>query len=208
MRVAVPPLCPWLLWKRPCQVWGLREGGALVHLSIKWYLSCVISLPCIGPTTNTQSYISFSEIHGLMFTLPFSRWGESHAKTNSDATWDICWIYSLQTTVRWLTEVRELFIQVGRANPVSQNSERILCSLLMRGILPKKTTRPQCSLCTKRAFVLGMLAPSNFSHKQATEPKLLFSGWFVDVRKGEQQMPHINFMASLNHQKVRIYFAK
>lgn len=104
--------------------------------------------------------------------------------------------------------MRELFIQVGREIPLGQRSERILCSLLKRGILPKKTTRPQCSLCTKRAFGLGVLAPSSFSQKQATEPKLLFSGLFVDVRKGEQQMPHINFMASLNHQEVKIYFAK
>lgn len=178
-----------------------RRGRDLVHLSMKCYLSWVISLPCIGPTANTQSLgFRFSEISGLMFTLPFSRWGETHTKTNSDATWDICWIYSLQTTARWLTEVRELFIQVGRENPLGQSSERILCSFLKRGILPKKTTRPQCSLCTKRAFVLGMLAPSSFSQKQATEPKLLFSGWFVDVRKGGQQMPHINFMASLHHQ--------
>lgn len=112
-----------------------RRGRDLVHLRIKWYLSYTIFLLCIGPTANAQSLgFCFSEICG--FTLPFSRWGETHTKTNSDATWDIWWIYSLQTTVRWLTEVRELFIQVGRENPLGQNSERILCSLLKRGILP------------------------------------------------------------------------
>lgn len=187
-----------------------RRGRDLVHLSIKCYLSDVISLPCIGPTTNTHSYVSFPEIRGLMFTLPFSRWGETHTKTNSDATPGNWWIYSLQNYCQVADWSERAFYSSSRESKPPRPELRAHSMLsLKEGNSPQENDKATvCWLCTKRAFLLGVLAPSNFSQKQATEPKLLFWGWFVDVRKGEGQMPHVNFMASLNHHVVQIYFGK
>lgn len=88
MQAAAPPLRMTHL-KETLPVVRPRRGRALVHLSIKCCLSS-----------------DFSSLHRTKHThtawFPFLKYvayswrGETHTMSNSDASWAIWWIYSLQ----------------------------------------------------------------------------------------------------------------
>lgn len=169
--MAAPPLCPWLIWKRSCQVWGLRDWWGAVGVGrfippehkVPPEL-CDFSSPN-RPTSNTQSLVvvvfwnMWLNVYCLLAgeLQPTQRLILKQVGLSLD-------LLPTKTASCQVTCLSEILFKSGEQTLLGQNSEGILC-LLKRGILPKETIRPQCSLCTKLAIMLGVLAPSNFSQK-------------------------------------------